>query len=67
MSSLSPECDNLKKKYDLCFNNWYTEKYLKGYITEPCQELFKQYKECVWKAIREKQIDKLIHDVTNTQ
>jgi hypothetical protein len=64
MSSLSPECNELKKKYDTCFNNWYSEKYLKGYITEPCPELFKEYQTCVWKAIKDKQIDKLIQDAT---
>lgn len=24
-SSIAPECTPLKKEYDDCFNNWYTE------------------------------------------
>jgi TRIAP1/MDM35 family protein len=62
MSSINKECNNLKQKYDACFNEWYTEKYLKGHITEPCVELFKVYKECVWKSLKEKKIDQLIQD-----
>ena len=30
MNSLDPECNELKKKYDSCFNLWFTEKFLKG-------------------------------------
>ncbi len=29
MNSLGPECDELKKTYDSCFNVWFTEKFLK--------------------------------------
>ncbi|KAI8902418.1 mitochondrial distribution/morphology family 35/apoptosis [Globomyces pollinis-pini] len=64
MASISPECNNLKQKYDLCFNTWYSEKYLQGDTTQPCQDLFKEYKACVWKNIKERNIDKLILDAT---
>ena len=30
MNSLDPECNELKTKYDSCFNLWFTEKFLKG-------------------------------------
>jgi TRIAP1/MDM35 family protein len=62
MSSISPECNELKKKYDDCFHTWYSEKYLKGDITPACEELFKDYKTCVWKYIKEQKIDVLIAD-----
>ena len=29
MNSIGPECDELKKTYDSCFNVWFTEKFLK--------------------------------------
>ena len=63
MSSLSAECNELKLKYDNCFNQWYAEKYLKGILEDECQELFQKYKKCVWKHIRENNVDKLINDV----
>ncbi|KAJ3190955.1 phosphatidylinositol N-acetylglucosaminyltransferase subunit gpi1 [Irineochytrium annulatum] len=62
MSSISPECNELKQKYDTCFNRWYSEKFLKGQIEEECEGLFKLYRGCVWKAISEKNVDKLIND-----
>ncbi|KAJ3414243.1 phosphatidylinositol N-acetylglucosaminyltransferase subunit gpi1 [Chytridiales sp. JEL 0842] len=62
MSSLSPECNELKQKYDACFNTWYSEKFLKGQKGEDCEDLFKLYRACVWKAIKEKKLDKMIGD-----
>jgi TRIAP1/MDM35 family protein len=65
MSSISPECDKLKQKYDSCFNSWYTEKYLKGKLdSKECDEIFQVYKACVWKNIKAKNIDKLIADAS---
>ncbi|KAI9346726.1 mitochondrial distribution/morphology family 35/apoptosis, partial [Zopfochytrium polystomum] len=61
-ASVAPECNQLKAQYDACFNRWYGEKFLKGDTTDDCGHLFKQYKACVWKTIREKNIDKLIND-----
>ncbi|KAI8809553.1 mitochondrial distribution/morphology family 35/apoptosis, partial [Cladochytrium replicatum] len=61
-ASLSPECSDLKREYDACFNKWYSEKFLKGDVTEGCVEIFQKYKTCVMRAIQEKQIDKLIAD-----
>ena len=47
-TSLSPDCNELKTKYDNCFNAWYTQKYLKGITTNECDPLFQEYKSCVW-------------------
>jgi len=52
------ECSEKKERYDTCFINWYSEKYLRG-STEPsreCEELFKEYKGCLNKALKEKGI-----------
>ncbi|TPX39374.1 hypothetical protein SeLEV6574_g07262 [Synchytrium endobioticum] len=62
MGSLAPECTTLKHDYDACFNKWYSEKFLKGIKGGDCEELFRKYKECVWEAIKDKGIDKLIQD-----
>ncbi|XP_055511227.1 TP53-regulated inhibitor of apoptosis 1 [Leucoraja erinacea] len=57
MNSVGNECLELKRVYDLCFNRWFAEKFLKGERSpDPCSELFKLYQECVKKAIKEKEI-----------
>ena len=63
MASLDKECDELKLKYDQCFNQWYTNNYLKGDTTDMCAPVFKEYKKCVWKHIRLNKVDQLINDV----
>ena len=41
-------CKDLKQKYDDCFNNWFSEKFLKGNNNDSqCAALFKVYKQCV--------------------
>lgn len=58
MNSVGSECNDLKKEYDSCFNVWYSESFLKGdYKSDPCSELLKNYRTCVLKAIKEKNID----------
>ena len=48
MNSIGPECNDLKKEYDACFNVWYSESFLKGqYKADPCSELLKSYRSCV--------------------
>lgn len=47
MNSISPECQELKEKYDACFNKWFSEKYLKGNTKDECSGLFEVYQECV--------------------
>ncbi|GMM28279.1 Mdm35 protein [Martiniozyma asiatica (nom. inval.)] len=47
-TSFAPECNDLKAKYDTCFNSWYTEKFLKGKgLQNECIEFWDQYKECL--------------------
>ncbi|KAI9333657.1 mitochondrial distribution and morphology protein Mdm35 [Obelidium mucronatum] len=74
MASLSPECTPLKDAYYNCFNKWYADELLKGSfssstgsnkkaaVSNECQDLFEKYKDCVWKAIKEKKIDALINE-----
>ncbi|XP_020912283.1 TP53-regulated inhibitor of apoptosis 1 [Exaiptasia diaphana] len=70
MNSVGKECNDLKKEYDSCFNTWYTDHFLKGDIyNDPCKDLFKSYKTCVMKAIKEKNIniEELNKDVLGTE
>lgn len=47
MNSLSPKCQEAKEKYDACFNNWFSEKFLKGQNENECEALFQEYQSCV--------------------
>ncbi|CAH1763501.1 16248_t:CDS:2 [Entrophospora sp. SA101] len=58
--SIGKNCNELKEKYDACFNWWYSENFLKGNPNPDCNELFQQYKECVKNAVKNKQIDKIL-------
>ncbi|KAL2915510.1 Mitochondrial distribution and morphology protein 35 [Polyrhizophydium stewartii] len=62
MASLTPECAELKQAYDACFNKWYAEKFLKGDRKPACEDIFEKYRACIWKAIKDKKLDKLIED-----
>ncbi|KAJ3036734.1 Mitochondrial distribution and morphology protein 35 [Rhizophlyctis rosea] len=62
MASISPECTELKRQYDECFNKWYSTKFLQGDVTPECDDIFRLYRGCVWKAIKEKNVDQLIND-----
>ncbi|KAL5264286.1 hypothetical protein ACHWQZ_G005401 [Mnemiopsis leidyi] len=57
MNSISDECTPLKHDYDLCFNSWYSEKFLKGIPSTECEELFKTYQTCVKKALVERGLE----------
>ena len=57
MNSISKKCQEAKEKYDACFNNWFSEKYLKGDTKDECAELFKVYQKCVKEAIAEQKIE----------
>lgn len=57
MNSVGKDCNELKKKYEECFNMWFAEKFLKGDRTESCAPLFRSYQTCVKKAIKEQKID----------
>lgn len=47
MNSVGPECNELKKQYDACFNTWFAEQFLKGNTKDACSSLFKNYQDCV--------------------
>lgn len=52
-----PECTKLKKQYDECFNDWYTNGFLSAKShTNECEDLFIDYKECVMTALKQKEI-----------
>ncbi|KAF1352345.1 mitochondrial distribution/morphology family 35/apoptosis [Delphinella strobiligena] len=62
-ASLAPECNEVKERYDSCFLKWYSEKYLRGTATnDECEPLFKQYKTCLTKALKERGIDKMLDE-----
>ncbi|KAL1301726.1 hypothetical protein AAFC00_005931 [Neodothiora populina] len=62
-ASLAPECNEPKERYDTCFLKWYSEKYLKGTATQDeCEPLFKQYKTCLTKALKDRGIDKMLDE-----
>lgn len=48
MNSIGEECTELKKKYDDCFNSWFSDRFLKGdHDDSMCAGIFKIYQECV--------------------
>ncbi|XP_053609294.1 TP53-regulated inhibitor of apoptosis 1-like [Plodia interpunctella] len=58
MNSIGEECTELKKKYDDCFNTWFTERFLKGdHDDSMCAGIFKVYQECVKNAMKHQNID----------
>ena len=56
MNSISKDCQELKEKYDACFNDWFRDRFLKGLSGDPCSELFTSYQACVKKAIKDQGI-----------
>ncbi|KPI34957.1 Mitochondrial distribution and morphology protein 35 [Cyphellophora attinorum] len=62
-ASLAPECNEVKERYDTCFLKWYSEKYLRGNSsTDECEGLFKTYKTCLNKVLKDKGIDVMINE-----
>ncbi|XP_005186566.1 TP53-regulated inhibitor of apoptosis 1-like [Musca domestica] len=58
MNSLGEDCNELKRKYDACFNLWFSERFLKGDNDDSmCAPIFKVYQECVKKAMEEQKIE----------
>lgn len=57
MNSVGEECNDLKREYDQCFDDWFTNKFLKGIDQDTCEALFKKYQKCVLNAIKSKKID----------
>lgn len=62
-ASLAPECNEVKERYDTCFLKWYSEKYLRGTATgDECEPLFRQYKTCLSKALKDRSIDQMLDE-----
>lgn len=57
MNSVGEECTVLKREYDKCFDDWFTNKFLRGVYQDSCESLFKEYQKCVLQAIKTKKID----------
>lgn len=48
MNSIGENCNELKSKYDACFNSWFSDKFLKGHTDDSqCKPLFQVYQKCV--------------------
>ena len=48
MNSIGKECNELKAKYDECFQVWFSEKFLKGdHGDSMCKPIFGVYRDCV--------------------
>ncbi|GMM53548.1 Mdm35 protein [Maudiozyma humilis] len=62
-ASFAPECTPLKKTYDSCFNEWYSEKFLKGKsVDNECAKEWYAYIECVNAHLKEKGIQPALDD-----
>ncbi|KAM0694040.1 hypothetical protein Q7P36_006166 [Cladosporium allicinum] len=60
-ASFAPECNQVKERYDTCFLKWYSEKFVRGVAKEDeCEPLFKEYKTCLTKALKDKGIEDMI-------
>jgi len=64
-SSAAPgaKCEDIKKKYDKCFKEWYTDKFLQGDRTPGCLDEWEDYKECMYTSLKDK---KLLHLLNGT-
>ncbi|KAF9797447.1 hypothetical protein SFRURICE_005923 [Spodoptera frugiperda] len=70
MNSIGEECTELKKKYDDCFNSWFSERFLKGdHDDSVCAGIFKVYQDCVKNAMKQQNIDfkEIDKDVLGTE
>lgn len=48
MNSIGEDCNELKTKYDSCFNSWFTTEFLRGNKDDSaCTSLFNVYQKCV--------------------
>ncbi|XP_011308648.1 TP53-regulated inhibitor of apoptosis 1-like isoform X1 [Fopius arisanus] len=58
MNSLGDACNEIKREYDMCFQTWFTENFLKGDTNDSmCAPLFKVYQQCVKKSMKEQNIE----------
>uniref|UniRef100_A0A060TDU5 ARAD1D46838p n=1 Tax=Blastobotrys adeninivorans TaxID=409370 RepID=A0A060TDU5_BLAAD len=62
-ASFAPECTEAKRAYDNCFNEWYSEKFLKGKsVHNECEETWQIYQECVHKALEKQGIKPMLDE-----
>lgn len=48
MDSVCDDCTDSKRKYDTCFNKWFSERFLNGHTDlHQCDELYKTYQDCL--------------------
>ncbi|GAU94102.1 hypothetical protein RvY_05934 [Ramazzottius varieornatus] len=65
MDSVCEECTDAKRKYDSCFNNWFSDRYLRGKNDlDQCDTLYKDYQNCLKTYIEEKGVD--LGDISQT-
>eukprot|EP00894_Picocystis_sp_ML_P000069 jgi/Pico_ML_1/50586/g1771.t1 len=60
-------CEDLKKRYEKCFNHWYTEEFLKGQLEPKCQEEFEEYRDCVVDKMQKKNLGRVLEAATSAQ
>lgn len=66
LNSFHPDCDELKQKYDQCFNVWFTEHYMNGhYNNEGCNKVFELYTDCVKVSLHIIQTNELLFKLIN--
>ncbi|KAK2779875.1 Mitochondrial distribution and morphology protein 35 [Onygenales sp. PD_12] len=66
-ASLAPECNEIKERYDTCFLNWYSEKFLRGNTSDKdCEKLFEQYKKCLSKPLQDRGIAAMVEEARNS-
>lgn len=59
IESLSPECTNLRLKYDTCFNDWFKNVFLSNDTNAEnkndkiCEFEFVEYQKCLFKSIED--------------
>ena len=68
MNSLDPDCNELKKSYDACFNVWFAEKFLKGDRSDDmCKPIFLVYQDCVKVSRRRRRCSVAVHSPVRTR
>ena len=66
-SSFRPQCNELKKLYDDCFNKWYADEFLKGTGTAVnlCKEQFEKYKACLFSGAEGEKLKDIVDEARN--
>ena len=61
MESIAPACSELKKKYEECFNLWFSEKFLRGEKDDSeCRDLFEAYRDCLKRELKDKDLSVIL-------